>query len=182
MKLVYVYGPPAAGKFTVASELARLTGFRLFHNHVSIAAIETVFDFDTDTFWRLVHELRENVLTAAAEEGINVIFTSVYEHPKDLPLANRRFDIVEAAGGEVCLVRLTSEPAVLESRLATPSRVAMGKLADVEIFRANQREKGDVFSPIPDRPSLAIDTTSLSPHEAAMRIIRHYGLREEATT
>ena len=34
MKLVFIYGPPAVGKLTVAKELAALTGFKVFHNQV----------------------------------------------------------------------------------------------------------------------------------------------------
>lgn len=33
MKLVFIYGMPAAGKLTVAKELAGLSGYKLFHNH-----------------------------------------------------------------------------------------------------------------------------------------------------
>jgi tRNA uridine 5-carbamoylmethylation protein Kti12 len=50
MKLVFIYGPPAAGKLTVATELSRLTGFKLFHNHVSIQFVESLFEYGTRTF------------------------------------------------------------------------------------------------------------------------------------
>jgi hypothetical protein len=36
MDLVFLYGPPAAGKFTVGRELAAITGFGLFHNHLTL--------------------------------------------------------------------------------------------------------------------------------------------------
>ena len=39
MKLVVLHGPPAVGKLTVARELARLTGWRLFHNHLVVDAL-----------------------------------------------------------------------------------------------------------------------------------------------
>ncbi len=181
MKLVYIYGPPAAGKYTVASEVARLTGFRLFHNHLTIDAVQPVFDFGTATFWRLVFQFREAVIEAAAQDGVDLIYTSVYGHPDDLPLVNRRFGLVESAGGEVCLVRLSCDIDVLETRLPSSSRADMRKLTDVEVFRASQTAK-DIFSPIPGRSSLTIDTTRLSPNDAAMRIIRHYTLGGEANT
>ena len=40
MKLIFIYGAPAAGKLTVANEIARQTGFKVFHNHLSIDCIE----------------------------------------------------------------------------------------------------------------------------------------------
>jgi hypothetical protein len=176
MDLVYVYGPPAAGKLTVTT-LARLTGYKLFHKHLSIAAVEPVFEFGTPTFWGLVHRLREDVFATAAREGVSLVFTNVYEHPHDLPIAERRFEIVEAAGGRVCLVQITCGLDELERRLPSPGRSALQELTDVEVFRANHQGR-DVFSPIPGRESLVIDTTDLSPADAAMRIIRHYNLPE----
>ena len=38
MKLIIIHGPPAAGKLTTANEIAAATGFKVFHNHLSIAA------------------------------------------------------------------------------------------------------------------------------------------------
>jgi replication-associated recombination protein RarA len=35
MKLILLYGPPAVGKLTIAKEIARLTGFKLFHAHLT---------------------------------------------------------------------------------------------------------------------------------------------------
>lgn len=36
MKLVIITGPHAVGKMTVGQELERLTGLKLFHNHMTI--------------------------------------------------------------------------------------------------------------------------------------------------
>ena len=66
MDLIYISGPPSVGKLTVATEVAARTGYKLFHNHLSIGAIEPVFDFGTDAFWELVHELREQRLSLQA--------------------------------------------------------------------------------------------------------------------
>lgn len=180
MDLVYISGPPGVGKLTVATALAERTGYRLFHNHLSISAIEPVFEFGSDAFWSLVHELRERVIETAAQEGIDLIFTNVYRHPEDFERANRRFDMAERHGGRVCPVNLACEQAVLERRLASPSREAMRKLTDVDDLRAQLLEP-DIVSPIPGRESLVIENTHLSPHEAASRIIRHYGLQERDT-
>ncbi len=39
MRLVLIHGPAAAGKLTVAREVARLTGAALFHNHLVVDAV-----------------------------------------------------------------------------------------------------------------------------------------------
>src|SRR6059036_357791 len=83
MKLVFVYGPPASGKLTVAKELAKLTGFRLFHNHVSIQFVQSLFEFGTKTFWRLTNTYRLEMIEQAAKDGIDTIFTFVYSKGED---------------------------------------------------------------------------------------------------
>ena len=50
MKLVVIFGPPAVGKMTVGFELAKLTGLKLFHNHLTIELVLNFFDFSTPQF------------------------------------------------------------------------------------------------------------------------------------
>jgi hypothetical protein len=50
MNLIFLHGPAAVGKLTVARELAHLTGFGLFHNHLTVDALTAVFDFGTEPF------------------------------------------------------------------------------------------------------------------------------------
>ncbi|MEO1956129.1 MAG: AAA family ATPase, partial [Gammaproteobacteria bacterium] len=35
MKVIFLYGPPASGKLTIAKKLADKTGISLFHNHLT---------------------------------------------------------------------------------------------------------------------------------------------------
>jgi shikimate kinase len=58
MKLIIIYGPEATGKLTIAKELAKATGFRLFHNHVSVDVAKTFFDFGMAEFGELVWDVR----------------------------------------------------------------------------------------------------------------------------
>lgn len=53
MQLIFLYGPMAAGKLTVARELAARTGFALFHNHLLVDAVAAVFPFGSPSFVRL---------------------------------------------------------------------------------------------------------------------------------
>jgi hypothetical protein len=57
MKLIFLYGLPAVGKLTVAKELASATSFKLFHNHLAVDLLLSVFDFGTPPFV----ELREQI-------------------------------------------------------------------------------------------------------------------------
>lgn len=39
MELIIVFGPPAVGKMTVGREICGLTGYKLFHNHLTVEPI-----------------------------------------------------------------------------------------------------------------------------------------------
>ena len=175
MNLVFIYGPPGVGKLSAAREVARLTGYRLFHNHVSIRCAQSVFDFGTPPFWKVVGGIRTLMFEEAAANGVSLIFTFVYAHPKDLPGVERMCGLFEARGGRTLPVRLFCEHAELERRLPQPSRVELGKLTSLEALRG-LLEKDDLLSPVPGRESLEIDNTGLAPAEVAGLIISHYHL------
>jgi hypothetical protein len=175
MNLVYVYGPPAVGKLTVATELASRTGYKIFHNHLTIAATQAVFDSGTEPFYRALHGIRERILAEAALGGIDLVMTGVYSHPESAGPAQRRLAAVEKNGGRVCLVHLVCSEQELEQRVTAEHRRTMGKIAEVELLRENVATR-DFFTPIPNRNSLRIDNTDLPAPAAATQIIDHFGL------
>jgi hypothetical protein len=176
MKLIFIYGPPGAGKLTVAKEIKRATSFKLFDNHVSIDCVESVFDFGTEPFGRLVGQIRLEVIEEAARQRVDgLIFTFVYAHPQDAPFVEKICGAVERHGGEVCLVQLTCDKNSLEQRVPAEARAQRGKLATLDLLQ-QVMGRYELFSPVPDRESLSIDNTDLAPEEAARRIIEHYGL------
>jgi cytidylate kinase len=88
MKLVILFGPPAVGKMTVGQELAKRTGLRLFHNHMTIDLVLNFFEFGTKDFSRLNSLFRDEIFKAAAASELpGLIFTYVWAlndpHDKD---------------------------------------------------------------------------------------------------
>lgn len=176
MKLLFLYGPPAAGKLTVAKEVAKLTGFKILHNHLTLDLYESIFDYGTDHFRRLVEDTRIHVIEEAAKYQVTgVIFTSVYEKGQDEPFIGRCIESVEKYGGEVKFVQLFCQPDELKRRVVSESRKAFRKMSSVETLQQTL-EQYDLFSPIPYQTSLCIDNTSLSASDVAQRIITHYHL------
>jgi hypothetical protein len=71
---------------TVGAELARRTGLRLFHNHMTIDLVRHFFEFGEAPFGRLVSAFRQQILEeVAASELPGLIFTYVWalDHPGD---------------------------------------------------------------------------------------------------
>src|SRR5689334_3222946 len=117
MRLVFLYGPPGVGKLSVASELARLTNFKLFHNHLTINLAQSVFARGSLAYGRLVLALRREVFAQAAEESVDLIFTFVYVHPRDQALVHELVQPVLSRGGAVLFVQLTCAIPILFSRV-----------------------------------------------------------------
>jgi RNase adaptor protein for sRNA GlmZ degradation len=175
MKLIFLYGAPAVGKLTVARELARLTSFKVFHNHLSIDCIEPVFDFGTPSFFKLIELIRAETVAEAARENLNLIYTFCYAKDFDDAHVAKIVESVEASGGEVCFVLLTCERSELEKRVLEESRKQYGKANNLEILE-EILGKYDLFSPVTGRESLQIDNTNLSPVETARKIVEHFRL------
>ena len=66
MNLVLLHGPAAAGKLTVARALAAHVGYPVFHNHLTVDLLTTVFPFGSQPFARLREAVWLAVLTEAA--------------------------------------------------------------------------------------------------------------------
>ena len=182
MSVVFIYGPPAAGKLTVARELANLTGFKLFDNHVSIDWARAIYEFGDPRFLPLVENLRTVVFEEAAREGFGIIMTFAFtgwdSEPDPFARCCRMF---EQAGRAVCLVHLTASREVLVERVWSEERVARRKLASGERL-LSLLEGVDLASPIPGRESLQIDNSELTPGEASRRIAVHFGLPSVASS
>jgi len=175
MKLIIIHGPPAAGKLTVAREIERRTNFMVFHNHLSIDAITPIFEFLSPPFRRLMRVIRTAVIAEAAREDTNLIFTCIYMRGIDEENIEIIASAAEDNGGQVFYVLLTCDPQMLEKRITEESRKEFGKIKSVEALRSDL-SKFDYYSTIPGRETLIIDTTHVSPDEAATRIIDHYQL------
>lgn len=178
MKLIFIYGAPAVGKLTVSQELARRTGFKVFHNHLSIDCIEPVFDFGTPSFTKLIEMIRVETIAEAARENVDLIYTFCYAKGLDDPHIWRILNAVESNGGEVCFVFLTCKKNEVEKRVVNESRRKFRKANNLQILK-EIFDKYDFSSPIPDCPSLSIDTTDVSPETAARKIIEHFNLEQE---
>lgn len=175
MKLIIIHGPPAAGKHTVGSEISRRTGFKLFHNHLSIDYVKSVFEFGSPNFWRVIESVRFPVIAEAAKQDIDLIHTFCYGFGVDDEHFAGLISSAEDHGGEVHLVLLLCDDDERRRRIANESRVRMGKLVDPDSVG---RSELDLTSPYPGRETLVLDTTHTPPEITAEAIINHFGLQQ----
>jgi len=173
MKLLFIYGSPAVGKLTVANEIAKRTDFKVFHNHLSIDCIEPIFDFGTESFFKLIEMIRVETINEAARQNVNLIYTFCYAKDSDDAHVRKITEAVEANGDDVYFVLLRAEREILENRVLEESRKQFGKVNKLEILH-EIFDRYDLFSPVPERESLIVDNTNLSAEATARKIIEHF--------
>jgi hypothetical protein len=177
VKLIFLHGLPGVGKLTVARELAEVTRFRLFHNHLVVDLVESVFEFGSKPFVELREKIWLDVFAQAVANGLSgLIFTFAYDRTVRSSFIEDTRRIIESDGGEVLFVELTCSAAELEKRIEHPSRQRFGKLSSVERFR-ELKEAGAFVDPGIPRERLVVDTTDISASDAADRIVNELGLK-----
>ena len=71
MKLVLIFGPQAVGKMTVGQELEKITGLKLFHDHMPIELVSNFFDYPKDPEGkRLVRLFRREIFEAVSKSSL----------------------------------------------------------------------------------------------------------------
>jgi chloramphenicol 3-O-phosphotransferase len=170
MRVVFIYGPVASGKLTVARALAERTGMALFHNHLVVDAVGAVFPFGSEAFVRLREQFWLAVFAEAARDGRSLIFTFAPEPTVEPGFAERVPELVQAAGGDVMFVALTVPEEEQERRLVAPDRAAFGKLRSLDLLRRLRDGFAACVAAMPE-PALAMDTAACEPAAAAQAII-----------
>ncbi|HKY45367.1 MAG TPA: AAA family ATPase [Pyrinomonadaceae bacterium] len=184
MKFIVIFGPPAVGKMTVGQELAKLTGFKLFHNHMTIELVLNFFAFEDQRFQRLVSEFRRRVFEeVAASELPGLIFTFVWamDLEADKKFIDRSCEIFREKGADIYFVELEAELSERLKRNEVPSRLTeKPSKRDVktsrELLLKHDEEHqlnscGDFFY---TDNYLKINNTHLSAHDAARRIVEAF--------
>jgi hypothetical protein len=170
MKLLFVYGPPAAGKFTVSARVAEMTGLALFHNHLVVDTVASVFPFGSPSFVRLREQFWMNVFEAAVAEDRSLIFTFQPEGSVSPEFAPRVVELVRRAGGEVLLVQLKLSADGQLARIANEDRAKFGKMRDAELLAKLQAEFEACERAMP-AADLVIDTETVAAEAAAAMIV-----------
>ncbi|MBI3653822.1 MAG: AAA family ATPase [Acidobacteria bacterium] len=179
MQLVFIHGAAAVGKLTVAKELAKRTGLRLFHNHLTVDLVSAIFDFGSEAFIKLREEIWLRVFREAALENVSLIFTFAPERTVRQGFIQAALDTVEAAGGKVIFVQLTCAPDEITRRIASPSRSEFGKLNSLELYQQLQAAGAFHYPALP-AAGLSLDTTHRDPQETARLIAEKLSVGESS--
>ncbi len=175
MKMIFLYGPPAVGKLTVAKELAKITGYKLFHNHLTVDLVSSLYEWGSPKYWEYLRNIREQLLASLAKDNVDIIFTYVYAAGEDEEVMERMFKKIEENGGEVLLVQLTTSVEKLKERIVAEDRRQFKKMYKTESLDSwiNQYK---LFEAYPDLHNLVVENSNMSPTEVANLIVEKYQL------
>lgn len=170
MDLIFIYGQPAVGKFTIAKELEKKTGFTLFHNHLSVDLAKTFFEWGTPEYSDLNRKIMLSSFEAAAKSGkiSNLIFTYCYRPKKKPVFIKKIIGIINKFGGKIYFFYVDCSQKELLKRVKRPERKKFNKINSIKILKRDQHHWGE----IPFVENIKIDNTDLSPKEVAEMILR----------
>ena len=183
MKLVLIVGNGAVGKMTVGQELMKLTGLRLFHNHMTIEPVLEIFGtFQTDA----ILQMREVIFQEFAKsDNYGMIHTIMwaFDMQEDWDYINHVVDIFEEHNAEIYCVELVAPQEIRLQRNETPNRLAH-KASKRDLASSRERviamdEKFRLESnpgEIPFENYMRIDNSNLEPDVVAAMIKERFAL------
>ena len=185
MKVVFLFGSAAVGKMTVGQKLMKITGLRLFHNHMTIEPVLEIFgDFETKTIQRLREVIFED-FAASDREGMIFTFMWAFNMQEDWDFIAHVRQIFEKKNPntEFYYVELVADQKIRLERNVTANRLAnKASKRDIAVSNARLLEHDAKYrleslpGELPFENYLKIDNTSLPPEEAARQIKEYFGL------
>lgn len=183
MKFVILIGNTAVGKMTVGQELMKLTGLRLFHNHMMIEPVIEILGYrDSDT----VKKLREVIFEEFAKsdnEGMIFTFMWAFDMQEDWDYMQHVVDVFKARGAEIYCVELVARQEIRLQRNETENRLKnKASKRDLEFSKklligADEKHRMESLEgEIPFENYIKIDNSNLEAAEVAEMIKERFCL------
>jgi len=182
MKLVIIFWPQAVGKMTVWQELEKITGLKLFHNHMTIDLVSPFFGYWSKfpTWTNMVRLFRKTIFEEFAKtENYGMIFTYVWAFnlDSDNEFIKSVCDIFKTQWADIYLVELETN---LDERLKR--NIHPHRLAHKPSKRNIERSQKDIENSfkkyrmnshpgeIKKKNYIKINNTNLNPTQTAHKI------------
>lgn len=188
--IVIILGPHAVGKMTVGQELAKITGLRLFHNHISIELARKLFEpNEKDEFKFLIHTIRQNVFELFATRDLpGLIFTYMcaFDKQEELDYLTGIVKLFKSNGAKCCVVELCAAFDVRLIRNKSENRLLHKESKrDLDWSEAEMRSTSEKYrlnsyegEELPFENYLKIDNTNIAPDKVAKMIKARFSIEK----
>ncbi len=177
MKLVFIYGPPAAGKLTISKELSKITSLKVCHNQIINDLLDEFLEKKDKYYWSVGDKLKNNLINVLAKSKIKgLIVTMVRGDGKDsLILAKKIRKSIKESGGKYYCVRLMCDREELLKRVKNKSRKSYGKITTKKLLLECLKKYG-LDNSLPFKNQLIINNTHVPAKKVAKQIKKHFRL------
>jgi shikimate kinase len=181
--VVFIYGPIAVGKLTVANILSKKLGWTLSHNHLLNDLAYGLFKRQTFARDNLIEKFRYYLLENAVKEKVSFITTHCYAHnyisktglsdPKYVETLERK---LTKLGAKFYAVHLKASDKELLRRVNMDSRKKFRKLTNKKEMQEVLLDRDFQTSPRL-KNNLVIDNTKIPPNKVSDMIIKYFKLK-----
>ncbi len=185
-KLVVILGPLAVGKMTVGQELAKITGLKLFHNHMTIDLVSNFFSYSSQEGKYLVNLFRQEIFETVAKstlEGIIFTFVCGFDDDTDWNYLQNIKKLFAANDSNTYFVELEADyderfrRNKTENRLANKPTKRNLEWSENNFIKAEQNHRlNSLPGEIDESNYIRIDNTQLLPELVAKQIKEHFNL------
>ena len=189
--LVIILGPHAVGKMTVGQELAKITGFRLFHNHMSIELARKLFaPSEKEEFQSLNRTIRQKVFELFATRDLpGLIFTYMcaFDSQEQVDYLEEIIELFVSNGAKCYVVELSADFDVRLIRNKSENRLLHKESKrNLEWSESEMRETSEKYrlnsyegEELPFENYMKLDNTNLNPDEVARMIKEHFSIERQ---
>lgn len=181
MKLVVIIGDGAVGKMTVGQELAKITGLRLFHNHMSIEPILEIFGEYNAAITRKFRELVFTEFVKTDKYGLIFTYIWAFDEQSDWEYMEHLREIF--CDADIYYVELVAPQEIRLQRNSTPNRLKYKpskrniEWSDQMIVESDEEDRLVSFDgEIPYDNYVKIDNSELSAERTAKIIKETFNL------
>lgn len=186
MRLFIITGPQAVGKMSVGFKLSEKTGMSLFHNHMTIELVKSIYGDLTSDSKKLITKLREDIFEAVSESDLKgLIFTYLwgFNLQNDHDYINNLIKKYEDSNWETYIVELEADIEIRKERNKTELRLEHKPskrdlewsenelVSSMDKYRLNSNE-----GEINHKNYIRINNSSLTESEVVDIIIKEFNL------
>ncbi len=186
--LVLILGPHAVGKMTVGQEIARTTGLRLFHNHMSIELTRKLFAYSEKEWGILNRSIRQTVFELFAKgdfPGLIFTYMCAFDMQSEFDYLEGIIGLFKSHGAACHVVELCADFDERLIRNKSENRLLYKESKrDLEWSEAEMRRTSETYrlnshegEQQPFESYLKIDNTHLSPETVADMIKTHFAIQ-----